>query len=261
MIAVTNHDLFESPKALLTWAYEDAKRFKELEVAFFDGNPYEQIVEFDEVYQRDAHRIRFTSQPPAEMRKLASHIINDLRHALDQAFVTAAKFFGWLPDRKDRSLLYFPFSKDLTDLTKHRLRGIPVEVHKVIVDAQPYFAQNDGTGGNDITRELGRIGGPNKHEAALTSRAVVALTELKVVWNADWRVPYDPWDPLKDELTIGYFPKGTKGDYNADVTFLICFSDIEALNGRAASDLFDYWGRWVQHIVKGLEGRVLEASP
>lgn len=257
---VTNHDLFESPKALLTWAYEDAARFKELEIAFFKNDPYEQIVEFDEGYQRDAHRIRFTDQPPAEMRKLASHIINDLRHALDQAFVTASKFFGWVPDRKDRTLLYFPWAKDLNDLTQFRLRGIPIQIHKVVTEAQPYFAQDDGTGGDNFIRELGRIAGPNKHEAALTSRAVVALNHLSVEWNADWRIPYDPWDPFKDELTIGYFPPGTEGDYDADITFLIGFRDIEALNGWAASDLFEYWGRWTQHVVKGLEGRVLEPA-
>ncbi len=93
----------------------------------------------------------------------------------------------------------------------------------------------------------------------MTSQAVVALNAMKVDWNADWRIPYDPWNPFKDELTLGYFPKGTEGDYNADITFLIGFRDIKALNGRAASDLFDYWGRWVQHVVKGFEGRTLEA--
>ena len=256
---MTNHDLFESPKALLTWAYEDAKRFKELEVAFFDSRPYQQIVEFDEAYQRDAHRIRFTAQPPVEMRKLASHIINDLRHALDQAFVTAAKSFGWKPDRKERSLLYFPWSMNLLDLTKHRLRGTPEQIHKTVIDAQPYFAQDDGTGGDNLIRELGRISGPNKHEAALTSRAVVSLAQLKIIWAADWRIPSEPWNPLKDELTLGYFPQGSEGDYDADIVFLIGFRDIEALNGHAASDLFEYWGRWVQHVVKGLERRILES--
>lgn len=258
--AVTNLDVFESPKALLTWAYEDAKRFKELEVKFFEAEPYEHIVEFDEVFQRDAHRIRFTTTPPAEMRKLASHIVNDLRHSLDQAFYSAAKHFGWKPERKDRTLLYFPWSKNLRDLTNFRLKGIPEQIHKVIIDAQPYFAQDNDTGGDDIVRELGKIGGPNKHEAALASRGVVALNKLNVRWNADWRIPYDPWDPFKDELTLGYFPKDTEGDYDADVTFQIGFRDIKALNGRSCSDLFEYWGSYANHVVKELERKVIESG-
>ena len=112
---MTNHDLFESPKLLLNWAWEDAQRFKELERAFFDGEPHERIVEFDEKFQRNAHRVRFVRTPPNEMRKLASHIVNDLRHALDQAFHTAPRRFGWQPTRK-QSLLYFPWAKTPTDL-------------------------------------------------------------------------------------------------------------------------------------------------
>lgn len=260
MIAVTNHDLFESPKALLTWAYEDAQRFKELEIEFFKNDPYERIIEFDAAYQREAHRIRFTSEPPTEMRKLASHVINDLRHSLDQGFVTAAKFFGWEPSRKERTLLYFPWSKNLRDLTEFRLKGIPEQIHKVIIDAKPYFAQDDGSGGDDIVRALGSIAGPNKHEVALASRAFVAINQMQVLWDGDWRIPYNPWDPLKEELTLGYFSQGSKGDYNADVSFLIGFRDIETLNGRACSDLFSYWGSFANHVVKGLERRVIEGG-
>lgn len=249
-------DLFESPKALLTWAYEDTQRFKELEGRFFDSEPYETIVEFDPEFERDAHRIRFVDSPPSEMRKLASHIVNDLRHSLDQAFYAAATHFGWRPT-KNQKVIYFPWVMSPSEL-EGRLRSIPEQIHEVTRKAEPYPAQDGGSGGNNVVRQLGFLGGPNKHEVALSSRAACALTGMSVNWNADWRIPYNPWDPFKEELTIGYFPKGTKGDYDAELTFLISFRDVEALKAHAASDVFDYWGAYAQHVVKALEGRVVE---
>ena len=64
MTAVTDHDLFESPKALLNWAYEDTERFKQLERAYFSSEPYERFVDFDPERQRDIHRVRLVDSPP-----------------------------------------------------------------------------------------------------------------------------------------------------------------------------------------------------
>lgn len=251
-------DLFESPKALLNWAYEDLQRFKELEKAFFESEPYKRVVEFDEKFQRNAHRLRFTRSPPDEMRKLASHIVNDLRHALDQAFVTSARFFGWKPTKR-QNLIYFPWAKTRADL-QHRLKPIPKEIHGVIYEAEPYFAQSDGSGGDDIIRELGRIAGPNKHEVALRSAALVRIAEMKIDWDADWRVPYNAEGTAEDEVTLGYFPVGSEGNYEADITMFITFREVERLRNHAASDLFDYWGSFANHAVGSLEGRVTKSA-
>lgn len=255
-------DLFESPKALLNWAYEDARRFKELERAFFDGQPYDQFTEFDEEMGRDAYRIRFNRIVPDEMRKLASHVINDLRHSLDQAFTIATRFFGRAPSRGSKHI-YFPWVGS-PKMLRDRLDdwGIPAEIHPIVFEAQPYPAQNDATGGNDIVRQLGKIAGPNKHEAALSASAVARVTELSVKWEGDWVIPFvhDMWDSSKEQLTLGYFPAGSKGNHNAEIICMITFRDVPELAGYAVSDLLEYWGSYANHFVKRFEGRVIEAG-
>ena len=259
MNGVSSPDRFESPKALLSWAYEDIQRFKELEGLFFDNEPYERIVEFDEEMGRDAHRIRFVKAVPDEMRKLASHIINDLRHSLDQAFVIAARHFGWEPSKK-QTFIYFPWATCRSDL-EGRLRLIPKEIHGILFEAQPYPAQGDSTGGNDAIRQLGTIAGPNKHEAVLTSHASAMLAEMKINWNADWRVPFveKMWDGAKDQLTYGYFPVGTQGDYNVELAFQVSFREMPGFEQHPASHLFDYWGSYANHFVERFERRVVDS--
>jgi hypothetical protein len=251
-------DLFESPKALLNWAWEDMQRFKEVERAFFESEPYQTVVEFDDEMQRNAHRLRFTQPIPYELRKLASHIINDLRHSLDQAFCTAAKFFGWEPCG-NQTVIYFPWATTKADLMA-RLKRIPVEIHPILFEAEPYPAQNDGSSGNDMIRQLGKIAGPNKHEAVLNAAAIASITGMRVAWNADWVIPYpeNMWNSAKNELTMGYFPKETKGNYQADFAFFVAFSEA-GLAGHGAANLFDYWGSYANHFVKRFEGRVAES--
>lgn len=255
---MTNPDIFESPKSLLNWAYDDLLRFKELERAFFESEPYERFVEFDSEFQRNAHRIRFTETPPDEMRKHASHIVNDLRHSLDQAYVTAARYFGWKPTQK-KKFIYFPWAINKTDL-KHLLKTVPEEIHRTMYDVQPYFTQDDGSGGDNIVRELGKIAGPNKHEVALTSLAIARVSAMKIDWNADFRIPYASENGGENEVTLGYFPVDTDGNYDAEVTMLITFLDNEKLRSYAASDLLEHWGSYANHVVKRLEARVIESN-
>lgn len=261
MIAVMNHDLFESPKALLNWAYEDTEQFKELERAFFGSEPYEGFVDFDAERQRDIHRVRMVDSPPAEMRKLASHVINDLRHSLDQATFAAASFFGWLPSRTQK-VIYFPWSSGPTDL-KGQLGRIPEEIHQIFSEVEPYDTREKPSRGNDVIRQLGTLGGPNKHEVALSSQVIASLTNMTVPEGGpQWLVPYPEkmWDSEKEHLTLIEFPTGTVSDYNADISFRIRFKDRPLLQEYAASDLLTYWGTYAQHVVQRLERRVLESA-
>ena len=163
-------DLFESPKSLLRWAYEDSVQYKKLEESFFSSEPTEQFVEYDVDMERDAQRLRFNEQPSDQMRKLVSHIVNDLRHALDQACYIAAHHFGWKKSRKIPNL-YFPWATSPADL-QGRLKSIPIELHQLILDAEPFGKQSNNEEGNDVIRELGKIAGPNKHQVALTGQAM-----------------------------------------------------------------------------------------
>lgn len=219
-------------------------------------------MEFDEEMGRNAHRIRFIRTVPDEMRKLASHIINDLRHSLDQGFVIASKFFGWTPIPKKVKFIYFPWSSSRRDLEGTLARWqIPSEIHQILFEAEPYRAADDGTGGNDIVRQLGKIAGPNKHEAVLTSRAIAHVETGKINWPGNWRIPHpeNMWDEAKEQLTLGYFPVDTEGDYDFEIVSTIGFRDVPELGRRAASDLFAYWGSYAKHFVKRFEGRVAEA--
>jgi hypothetical protein len=253
---VTAEELFESPASLISWAYEDTQRFKELEELFFRFDCYEHISEYDPEFERDALRIRFIKPLPPEFRKLASHIVNDLRHALDQGFVIAARHFGWQP-LKNQTVLYFPWARDEADL-KGRLRNIPVEIHDIIIEHQPYFANDGGTAGSNMLRELGRIAGPNKHEAVLGSGANLRLKRMKFDWPGDWLIPYEDkmWNGAKEEFTFAYVPAGTEGKYDVDVALFVAFRDIPALANVPARNLFEAWGGYAQSIVSQLEERV-----
>lgn len=256
---VTAEELFESPAALIGWAYDDTQRFREIEHAFFGPESYEEIVEFDEEAGMDAHRLRFVSDPPDELRKLASHIVNDLRHSLDQSFSIAAKHFGWQPS-KSKKFLYFPWATDAADL-QTRLWDIPKDIHDIIIAHQPYYATDDGSAGSNMIRELNNIAGPNKHEAALGSFASARMKKMSIDWNADWLIPFPEtmWDSAKKQLTYGFFPTGTKGHYDGEIAMFITFRDVPALNGVAARKLFEAWGGYAQSVVSALEERVADS--
>ena len=85
------HDPFESPKLLIDAAREDLQDLEARCKAFFHSKPYTEVQEIERETGNKLFRLRLVRKPPGRLRTRASSIVNDLRHALDQAVVASAK--------------------------------------------------------------------------------------------------------------------------------------------------------------------------
>lgn len=85
-----------------------------------------------------------------ELRRFASSAVNELRHALDQAYNQATAYLG-LPGNHDA---YFPLAKsenDFLGVIKGKHNADPLELIAVLKAAKPY------AGGDDLLYELGPL--------------------------------------------------------------------------------------------------------
>ena len=95
---------FESPKLLFKGAEKSIPSFEQACDSFVKGCRYDVVRHIDPNTRDEVFKLRFRDRIPGELRLAASHILNDLRHALDQAVSDAAVLLG----RRDAKGVYFP---------------------------------------------------------------------------------------------------------------------------------------------------------
>ncbi|MBR1236192.1 hypothetical protein [Bradyrhizobium sp. AUGA SZCCT0182] len=146
---------FESPRILIDGAKEGISKFEAGCRIFVSACEY-TVIDYEEPSSGDkVRKLRFQQRIPGSLRHTAYSILNDLRHALDQAVCDGAIFLG----RVDGSGLHFPFAKSLADFdreAKARLKGVNPELSAYIKGHNAYY------GGDTELYAFGSLSGPNR---------------------------------------------------------------------------------------------------
>lgn len=257
-------DAFESPKLLIEEARENLKDLHSRCKAFLDSNPYTEIQEIDRETGDKLYKLRLTTKPPGRLRTRTSSIVNDLRHALDQAVVASAKQLGIT--RFDR--IYFPFAaspRDLQDIFRKtgRCKDVPVEIRPLLCTFEPYPRSDGHKGGDDLLRALGTISGPNKHQVILAIGLNIAGVRIHRL-EGQFVTGVLGWDDTKGDLTIARCRADGDVKYNLTVPFYVAFGDIPIIGRQELLPILNHLGRKVESIVMAIEvetARLLTSHP
>ncbi|MBD9540097.1 hypothetical protein IB276_11595 [Ensifer sp. ENS04] len=154
-------DPFESPKLLIEGAVEDIEELGIKCRAFVDACTSVAFAEPDFQAGQNVIKFRVAQKIPQRLRYLTSNILNNLRHALDQAINCGAVELG---ARKRNS--YFPFVKDEAELPAalaSKCKSVDSRLSDYIVrEFKPYG------GGDDLLYAMSKCTGPNKHQLTLS---------------------------------------------------------------------------------------------
>lgn len=196
-------DAFESPRLLLESARHEAAEFDSRARAFLDGCFGVRFTQMDPKSGEQVVKYRVAQKIPSRLRVLASHVVNDLRHSLDQAVNCATIELGGTKPNN-----YFPFSKsklDIDRVIKDNCKTVPAALKPILKGFQPYG------GGDDLLYSLNLIAGPNKHQ--LVVRMNLDLTHI--VANdlmSEVRGPAEAgfirWDSARQEIEIARIGPG-----------------------------------------------------
>lgn len=245
--------LFESPKLLLQVADESISELEAGCAAFLATNAYDPVRTIDPNSGDELLKYRFRNRIPGRLRVLASRIVNDLRHALDQAMCEAAVALG----RPHAKRLYFPFGRDAENLELRMAadcKGVDGRLLDFVRALKPH---EDG-----LLYALSVIAGPNKHQrtlrVALDAKGLILdgslplsmAGPLQIVAGADAK-----WNDLRNELLVMRIqPGGSVAAHDGIVPALqiVIGEGKEPLGGPAASVLRQILHR-VEGVVLGLE--------
>jgi hypothetical protein len=110
---------FESPKLLIDGAKTSIIDFKSTCDAFIQASTYDVVNHVDPKTGDQIVKLRFHHRVPPKLRVPASGIVNNLRHALDQAVCDGAIKLG----RANAKGVYFPLVKRPRILTTKSKQG------------------------------------------------------------------------------------------------------------------------------------------
>lgn len=251
---------FESPRLLIGQANAKIVDFEALCFAFCDPGNYEFIDEIDHKSREKVRCLRLKSKIPGAIRLAAYSILNDLRHALDQAVGDAALLTG----RKDSKGVYFPVGKSVDDLKleiKRRCRNVHPEILT--------FIQNLNvceTGNPRLYATLSLVG-PNKHQRLIGIRPRNHLA----IENFDpfgMRGPINfnatKWVPSKNHVELIRLGDGAYLNVKLHVILDVCLGNGEPPLDVTAQTILRELAGEVERIVTSIEAearRIVAAGP
>src|SRR2546427_9988869 len=149
-------DAFESARLMLESARPEGVEFDSGARAFLDGCFGVRFTQMDPRSGEQVVKYRVAQKIPSRLRVLASHVVNDLRHSLDQAVNCATIELGGTKPNN-----YFPFSKsklDIDRVIKDNCKTVPAALKPILQGFQPYGRR----GGLPYSRNL--MAGANKQQ-------------------------------------------------------------------------------------------------
>jgi hypothetical protein len=245
---------FESPKLLIDGAKTSIIDFKSVCEAFIQNCTYDILYHTDPKTEQQIVKLRFHHRVPPKMRVPGSRIVNDLRHALDQAVCDAAVLLG----RPNANGVYFPFGrtpKNLDDEIATRCKKVHPDLVTFIRNFQSHY------GGDDLLYALGSLAGPNKHQRILRISLGTGGTKI-VAGERPWaltsgeggfKIGVNKWNDLRNELEFAHFGKGTKGNIDARPVLQIVLGTGEPPLADPAPTVLDAMASKVEGIVLGIE--------
>lgn len=250
--------LFDSARDLLDWACEDIVDFDAAVETFLDLKPYEVIGEFDAKAGHNVIKVRFATVP-ASLRKLASHAVWDLKHALDHAMWAAITLVRGRPAGD----VHFLWSSHPNDL-KSRLAATskrnpdgkyPPELWDFIQGLEPYPSGDGYSGGSDELIAFSKMANSTKHAVALVAAPRARVTHMETQ-SPIVRAYLDHWDSSKQELTIGHVPVSAKVNMKLQFATNVTFGDVELFQDHPAGLVMEQIARAISDIIDALECEV-----
>jgi hypothetical protein len=251
-------DPFESPKLLLEEARADIGDLIERSDAFFKAHPPTGIEEIDPKSGEKLVKIRQTSAIPGRIRTRATSVLNDLRHALDQATVAASLLLG----AKGTDNVYFPFADSPVDLDHvltgphGRCRKVPAALHPILKRFEPFPTAATHKGGDDLLRILGRLSGPSKHRVILDIDLNLQGIHVETAKLMGAAMLGPQWDAKKKEVILFRVMPGGHVDYKISAPFFIAFGK-GPISGQPAIGVLSALSDKVEKILSTIEAETM----
>jgi hypothetical protein len=254
---------FESPKMLIDEAKASIADFKVACDLFVQDHTYNIINEVDRNTREQVIKLRFLRKMPPRLRITASHIVNDLRHSLDQAVCDGAVLLG----RKHARGVHFPFAKSAAEFeneAKNRLKDVHSDLVAFVKGFKAHY------GGDGLLYAVGSLAGPNKHQRILQISADNTGAKVRMTGNwsftvsgpaapglSDLSLGLNKWNDLRNELEFIRASPHVAGNIDARPALQVVLGTGEApFSGPAASVLHAFAGK-VEGIVSAIEAETI----
>ena len=251
-------DPFESPKLLLARALDGINDFEAQVIAFAENSSWTQGGEYNPENGETRMFLTLQSRIPGNTRVLASEIVNNLRHVLDQAVTAASHELGSTSVKKT----YFPFAKSKAGLPaqiKYRCKDVPAEL---IPHLLSYGPSRDG---DAELWALGHMAGPNKHQMILA--VDVNIESIHIVRGKVKGATFGHfgYDKAKRELNLGRLkPGGRFSCPDLLIPIEVVLGPTDVVGGQGAAVVFRSFAAKVGAILRGIEAetaRLLSLRP
>ena len=259
---VDNFSPFESPMLLIEGAKTSLVNFESCCNAFIQNCTYDTIRYKDPKSGDKVVKLRFHHRMPPKLRLSAYRILNDLRHALDQAVCDGAISLG----RANAKDVYFPIGRTSQDFDREiskKCKNVHPNLIAFIKTCRPY------EGGDDLLYALSRLAGPNKHQRIVGmsinhTGLQLELTSNAFIPHADLR-PLRPnqWNELRNELEFMRTGPGAQGHIDPVPVLQIVLGDGAPPLSEPAFTSLNTLASKVETIVLGFEAetaRILQAD-
>jgi hypothetical protein len=243
---------FESPKLLIEGAKASLLEFEAACDNFIKGCRYEVVSHTDPKTREQVFKLRFKQRMPGALRVKASGILNDLRHALDQAVCDAAIALG----RGDAGGIYFPLAKTASDLEgdlKGKLKGVHADLVALLRSFKPHY------GGDDQLYAVARLAGANKHQRVLrisldaTAGQVFSTDRPGQEIKGPGSIGPFKWNETRNEMHVARIGVGGKMDMDFAPRLQIVLGTGEPPLKSPAASVLSAFASKVESIVLAIE--------
>ncbi len=222
-------DPFDSPKSLVNHAKEDFTELVTICKRAFASGGYDQIIDREPDTGHKRYKLTFTGKIPSRARYVGNNVLNNTRHALDQALVASVETLTGV--RAGR--IYFPFATSPADLegrlNSHAYKAVPRTLHPILNSFEPYPRGPGYVGGNDFLCAVTKTIGPNKHQITLSPGldmgAGFGVETLRATGKV-YKMKLPPvWDMANGEMILATVADDCELQYDFKVLFHVAFGD------------------------------------
>jgi hypothetical protein len=237
--------LLDSPKRRLARANQHIRRLEKRIATFFKKKPGESFSETDPK-GITTHGYRFTRAIPDSWADGGAEAIEALRSALDQCGYAVAVKAGVTEPKN----AYFPFGDTVTDLdgvTNGRCKDLPAEISALFRSFDAH------QGGNYTLWALNKLCNANKHRLLVPVGIASGGITLRNAVLSGGSIPSPVFDRDKNQIVIAKINPGGNFQYNAELSFIVAFDEINSVAGGPAVGILDAISGEVNRVLRATE--------
>lgn len=241
---------------MLRWAVDGLSDFQDLANRFAENRENYSI---DRKLNFDGTEITFNLRVtpiPDQLRRIATHTLWDVKHALDHATYTAVSaVLG-----SDPGDVHFPIGNHPNNF-RTKVSGpkskFPVQLRPTYESFQCYPTGSGYDGGNDIVCVFNRLANTSKHSVSLGMAAALGVQRAHGAGKIGGaRLFPEGLLFVDNELPIGIFPYDPNLEIELDFNFVVCFGEDQTLLGQRAEMMLAVYGGYAKTFIDRLEADV-----